>query len=188
MIWEKHCPYCLQINKRVMRKRVLNKKGLTLIEIIISLLLVGIVAAVVGMSSVHMVKSFLFSEKNVDTLLKGQIAIARMQKELNNLKKVSASPVNSITFSSYRDDATRTISLSGNDLLLVTNGDADKLTDQVSSFSLAYYDNFSSSAGTTFLATTKIIEITLQLTGADNVTSEFKARITPSFDTSIAAP
>lgn len=168
-----------------MIKRVLNKKGFTLIEIIISLVLIGIVAAVVGMSSVHMVRSFLFSEKNVDTLLKGQIAIARMQKELNNLKKVSASSVNSITFSSYRDDATRTIScLSGNDLLL----DTDKLTDQVSSFSLAYYDNFSSTAGTTFLATTKIIEITLRLTGADNVTSEFKARITPSFDTSIAAP
>lgn len=163
---------------------MLNHKGLTLIEIIISLLLVGILAAIVGMSSVHMVKSFLFSEQNVDTLLKGQIAIARMEKELNNIKQVSASSVNSITFSSYRDGATRTISLSGNDLLL----DADKLTDRVSSFSLAYYDNSSSSAGTSFLATTKIIEITLRLTGADNVTSEFKARITPSFDTSIATP
>lgn len=167
-----------------MNKKILNKKGLTLIEIIISLVLVGIVAAVVGMSSVHMVKSFLFSEKNVDTLLKGQIAVARMEKELNNLKKVSASSVNSITFSSYRDAATRTISSSGNDLLL----DADKLTDQVSSFTMAYYDNHNSTANTTFLATTKIIEITLRLTGADNVTSEFKARITPSFDTSITTP
>lgn len=167
-----------------MCKKVLNKKGLTLIEIIISLVLIGIVAAVVGMSSVHMVKSFLFSGKNVDTLLKGQIAIARMQKELNNIKQVSASPANSITFSSYRDLSIRTISTNGNDLFL----DTDKLTDQVSSFSLVYYDDFSSSAGTTFLATTKIIEITLKLTGADNVTSEFKARITPSFDTSIATP
>lgn len=164
--------------------KVLNKKGLTLIEIIISLVLVGILAAVVGMSSVHMIKSFLFSGKNVDTLLKGQVAIARMQKELNNIKQVSASSVNSITFSSYRDAATRTISLSGNDLLL----DTDKLTDRVSSFSLAYYDNSGSSAGTSFLATTKIIEVSLTLTGADNVPSVFKARITPSFDTSIATP
>jgi len=168
----------------VMCTKILNNKGLTLIEIIISLVLVGIVAAVVGMSSVHMVKSFLFSEKNVDTLLKGQIAIARMQKELNNIKKVSASSVNSITFSSYRDVATHTISLGGNDLLL----DTDKLTDQVSSFSMVYYDNYGSAASTEFLATTKIIEITLKLTGADNVTSEFKARSMPSFDTSLIAP
>lgn len=163
--------------------KILNNKGLTLIEIIISLVLIGIVAAVVGMSSVHMVKSFLFSEKNVDTLLKGQIAIARMQKELNNIKKVSASSINSMTFSSYRDAATRTISLSGNYLLLNT----DKLTDQVSSFSMTYYDKDGNSAST-FSPENKIIEITLKLTGADNVTSEFKARITPSFDTSIVAP
>lgn len=153
-------------------------------EIIISLVLIGIIAAVVGMSSIHMVKSFLFSEKNVDTLLKGQIAVARMEKELNNVKKVSASSINSIIFSSYRDAATHTISLSGNDLLL----DADKLTDNVSSFSMAYYDNYNSAAGTTFVAGTKIIEITLTLTGTDNVTSEFKARIMPSFDTSLITP
>lgn len=170
-----------------MCKKTLNKNGFTLIEIIISLVLIGIIAAVVGMSSVHMVKSFLFSEKNVDTLLKGQIAITRMEKELNNVKKVSASSANSITFTSYRDDTTRTISLSGNDLLL----DADKLTDSVSSFSMAYYDNYNSAARTTFVAETtlvagtKIIEITLTLTGTDGVTSEFKARIMPSFDTSV---
>jgi len=82
----------------VMCKKTLNKNGFTLIEIIISLVLIGIVAAVVGMSSVHMVKSFLFSEKNVDTLLKGQIAVARIYKELKNIKAVSASSANSITF------------------------------------------------------------------------------------------
>ena len=169
-----------------MCKKTLNKNGFTLIEIIISLVLIGIIAAVVGMSSVHMVKSFLFSEKNVDTLLKGQIAVARMEKELNNVKKVSASSINSITFTSYRDTdpKTRTINVSGNNLLL----DTDILTDQVSSFSLAYYDDLSSSAGTTFGDKTKIIEINLVLTGTDGVTSEFKARIMPSFDTSLAAP
>lgn len=167
-----------------MCKKTLNKNGFTLIEIIISLVLIGIVAAVVGMSSVHMVKSFLFSEKNVDTLLKGQIAIARMQKELNNIKAVSASSANSITFTSYKDTATRTINVSGNNLLL----DTDILTDQVSSFSLAYYDNPTSAAGTTFLATTKIIEIDLVLTGTDGVPAAFKIRITPSFDTSIVTP
>jgi len=163
-----------------MCKKTLNKNGFTLIEIIISLVLIGIVAAVVGMSSVHMVKSFLFSEKNVDTLLKGQIAVARIYKELKNIKAVSASSANSITFTSYRDAATRTISLNTNNELLL---DADILTDSVSSFSIAYYNNYNSAAGTTFAEGTKIIEITLNLTGADNVTSEFKARIMPSFDT-----
>lgn len=171
-----------------MFKKTLNKKGFTLIEIIISLVLIGIVAAVVGMASVHMVKSFLFSEKNVDTLLKGQIAIARLEKELNNIKAVSASSANSITFTSYRDDATRTISLSGNDLSLAKNGEPDILTDQVSSFTIVYYNTYNSSAGTTFAPETKIIEINLVLTGTDGVPATFSGRVVPSFDTRLITP
>ncbi|MDX9821343.1 MAG: type II secretion system protein [Syntrophales bacterium] len=69
-----------------MNRGIFHKRGFTLLEIIVSLFLVGIVTAVIGLSSYHMVNSFVFAQKNADTLLKGQVAIARMVKELNNVK------------------------------------------------------------------------------------------------------
>jgi prepilin-type N-terminal cleavage/methylation domain-containing protein len=174
-----------------MCKRALNKKGFTLIEIIVSLLLLGVVVAVLGLSTVNMVKSFLFSGKNADTLSKGQIAVARIEKELNNLKQVSASSSNSITFASYRDTATHTLRIDGTNLLLSENGVDFVLTDQVSSFSLKYYDkNFAETKFGTplqpaWLSTSRIIEVNLVLTGAESIPAAFSVRVAPSFDTSI---
>lgn len=161
-----------------MSKRALDKQGFTLIEIIVSLLLVGIVAAAIGLSGVNIVKSFLFDRNNAATLQKGQIAIARIQKELNNDKKVFVASSSQITFSSYRDAANHTISWggSGTNLLL----DSIVLTDKVSSFSLYYYDNYNT-ANTAWTANTRIIEVNLEITGGQNTTSAFKARVARSF-------
>lgn len=169
--------------------RVLNQKGFTLIEIVISLVLVGVVAAVVGMSSYHMVKSFLFSGKNVDTLLKGQIAIARITKELNNVKKVYVADTNDkqIKFTSYRDTVDHTLSWAGSGTNLLLNGTI--LTDKVSVFRLDYYDNYTGSGtSSTWLATSRIIEVNLELTGAENTTTKFNARVVPSFDVTLIGP
>jgi prepilin-type N-terminal cleavage/methylation domain-containing protein len=170
---------------------VFNKQGFTLIEIIVSLLLVGIVAAVVGLSSVNMVNSFLFARTNAATLQKGQIAITRIQKELNNVKTVYVSATNGsqIKFTSYKDavavDHTicrgggTTCGTSGTNLLL----DGIVLTDKVSSFSLAYYDNYTGSgAQPVWQASSRIIEINFVITGWQNTTSAFNARVAPSFD------
>ena len=172
-----------------MSRIALNNKGLTLLEIIISLVLVGIVAAVVGISSYYLVDGFLFSRKNVDTLLKGQTAMARIQKELNNIKIIYNNPAytdaTKIKFISYKDDAPHTISWGGSGTNLLFDGDV--LTDQVTDFSIAYYANYTGSgsvvptgSGST-IATGFIIEVNLVLTGADNVPAAFTARIAPSF-------
>jgi hypothetical protein len=55
----------------------------------------------------------------------------------------------------------------------------DTLTDQVVDFKLAYYDDYNSVGLTTWSTKRKIIEITLKLKGADDVVSEFKARVKP---------
>jgi prepilin-type N-terminal cleavage/methylation domain-containing protein len=182
-----------------MRKRALNQNGFTLIEIIVSLLLVGIVAAVVGLASVNMVDSFLFAKTNAATLQKGQIAIARIQKELNNIKTVYVSATNGsqIKFTSYKDagavdhticlGGSTTCGTSGTNLLL----DGIVLTDKVSSFSLAYYSNYTGSGPQPIWLTTgtspktnltQIIEINFVITGWQNTTSALNARVAPSFD------
>jgi len=166
-----------------MMKRLMKENGFTLIEIIVSMLLIGFVAIIMSLSGVHMVKSFIYAKTNADTLLKSQIAMARIQKELNNVKGVSASSANSIAFASYRDGANVTIAVSGTNLLL----DGFILTDKVSNFSLAYYDSVNSTAGTSFSANTKIIDVNLVITGYEDTPTAFNARIAPSFDMTLSA-
>jgi hypothetical protein len=136
-----------------------------------------------------MVNSFLFARTNAATLQKGQIAIARIVKELNNVKTVYVSATNGtqIKFTSYKDAVDHTIcrgvgttcGTSGTNLLL----DGIVLTDKVSSFSLAYYDNYTGTgAQPVWQASSRIIEINLVITGAENTTSAFNARSAPSFD------
>ncbi len=163
--------------------RKINKNGFTLVEIIISLLLIGIVAALVGMSGVYLVNSYFFASVNNETMQKGQIAITKIQKELNNVKTVSlaAATATSITFTSYKDAVAVNHTLSwagaGNNLLF----DGFTLTDKVSNFSLAYYDNYNVSA-TAFSANTRIIEVNIVITGYETTPAEFKARVAPSFN------
>lgn len=173
-----------------MGKRILNKKGFSLLEIIVSFIIIGIGAAVIAMSSYYLVNSFLFSGKNTDTLLKGQIAMGRMVKELNNIKKINTNPLyiddTKIKFISYKDaiEVYHTISWGGSGTNLLLDGDI--LADQVSSFSLAYYANPTGSGavlptGTGSIITGLIIEINLVLKGADNLPAAFYARVAPSF-------
>ncbi|OPY82369.1 MAG: hypothetical protein A4E71_03152 [Smithella sp. PtaU1.Bin162] len=166
-----------------MMKSLRKEKGFTLIEIIVSILLIGFVAVIMSLSGVHMVKSFIYARTNADTLLKSQIAMARIQKELNNVKRVASSSANSVAFTSYRDGANVTIAFNGTNLLL----DGFILTDKVSNFSLAYYDNYNSAAQSAFTANTKIIDVNLVITGYEDTPTAYNARIAPSFDMSLNA-
>jgi prepilin-type N-terminal cleavage/methylation domain-containing protein len=152
-----------------------NNRGFTLIEVIVSLVLVSIIGAVAGMGLVQISKGFVFSKKTTATAQKGQITISRLVKEFSAITSVSSGTATSITFT--RDPGvTHTISWAGvnNPLLIAT----DTLTDSVNSFDLAYYDSYNdSSPSTTYLPSTALIEITLELKGADDIPSEFVNRV-----------
>jgi len=168
-----------------MRKKRLNEKGFTLIEVIVTLILVGITAALAGMWIVSVANGYLFAKMNMNTLQKGQLAITRLTKEFTAIKSVSAANGNSVTFtradSSVVGNVPVTISVSGNTLQLNVNGMGNNmLTDHVNAFSLAYCDSATStSCPTNWSSMSRIIEITLTLTGADNTPSTFTRRVTP---------
>lgn len=155
------------------------EKGFTLIEVIVVLALVGIMVAIAGIGYVHVVKGTLFTKMNADTIQKGEIAITRLIKEFNNMSisSVTAADGTSITFSSVKDgDSTpHTVALTGDTITY----DGDIITDQVSEFSLIYFDNYDAAGQTTWATSRRIIEITLKLKGAEDVVSEFKARVKP---------
>lgn len=173
-------------------KGIITQKGFSLVEIIVVMILVGIVAAVAGIGYVQVVKGMVFTKMNAVTVQKGQITIAKLVKEFSNINisSITAIPANppdvfnSITFTTVKNgiiSPNTTVTISGS---TITYG-GDVLTDQVSAFTLNYYDNYDSTSVTqptgfgTWQSSRRIIEITLTLTGADGVPSVFTARVKP---------
>lgn len=63
-------------------------QGFTFIEVIVSLALMATLVAIVGMGLVAAMQSFSFSRANVEVLQKGQMAMARMARELTELDAI----------------------------------------------------------------------------------------------------
>ncbi|HEX2958621.1 MAG TPA: prepilin-type N-terminal cleavage/methylation domain-containing protein [Chitinispirillaceae bacterium] len=156
-----------------------NNKGLTLMEVIAVMVLVGILTAAVGTGLVQVVQGMIFSKMNAVTIQKGQIAMTKLVKEFTNINisAITTADATSITFASVKngESGAHTVTLSGSTITF----DGDVLTDQVDSFILRYYDNYDSTAQTTWQSSRRIIEITLRLKGADDVVTEFTERVKP---------
>ena len=164
-------------------KKFMNENGFTLIEIIASLVILGLLGGTISVLVLgRVVDGFYLTKTNVETAQKGQIALNRLTKEFTNIVTVSSSvPPVLISFTrSYGDgtlqvQADRNVSLV-NDTLLI---DGDILVDNVSSFELRYYDDFSSSNPTSWSSKSKVIEFTLSLVGANNAVTVFTSRVAP---------
>ena len=162
-----------------------NDRGFTLIEIIMTLLMVGITAALAGLWIVTVANGYIFNKMNMNTTQKAQLAMTRLMKEFNAISAITASSTSTITYT--RSDISSgtvngTVVYSGG--LLKINGDT--LTDSVSAFILAYCDDvpdvvsYDSSACTaTWSPTSRTIKITLTLNGAENAQHTFTQRVAP---------
>jgi hypothetical protein len=135
------------------------------------------------MSLLKITEGFVFAKKNAGTAQKGQIAMARLVKELNSVKSISSSTRTTVTTGgqtaitlSRTVGATTTaytISQSGTDLQI--NGNT--LVDNVNTFELKYYNTYNGTSSSTYSPSVSVIEISLKLTGADDVVSEFLDRV-----------
>ncbi len=154
--------------------------GFSLIEIIVSLILIGILGVFFGFGLTTAMKSYVFTKKNAETTQKGQVALARITKELSVINGVTSGTDTSISFTSYKEgvQVTQTLSWSGtaDDPLYLG---ADILVDNVDRFDLGYYDLFSGPKGSSWTGSTKIIEIGLGITGAESAVSTFTTRMMP---------
>lgn len=156
--------------KHISYRGAINQKGFTLLEIIVSIVVISIIAVIAGVGLIEITKGYLFSKKNAVTTQQGQIAMARLKKEFSNMYSVSAATATSITLTRSSDSPPRpsyTISWAGiNSPLLI---DGDTLVDPVTSFNLTYCASYNScSSPSSYSNSTSIIEITLQLKGAED--------------------
>lgn len=163
------------IKKRRLVK--LGARGFTLIEVIASLTLLGLIALMAGLGIVQVTKQYVFAQKAGETAQVAQVAMARMVKELTMLRSCTSSSVTSINY----DIPTlpgRSISWSANSGEILVNG--QKLVEHIQSFSLSYYNSYNdpSPAGSYQTGTT-MIGITFGMTGAEGIVSTFTSRAFP---------
>lgn len=168
-------------------RKIRSESGFTLIEAIVSLILVGIMAAVAGMGIVYVVKGYIFTQMNAATLQKGQIAMSRITLELKNISLVSSpSTATSITFYSFKNDLKSKRSIQLNVAKIeITESYTDEaylpLTDQVEAntgLEFKYYANYDLTTEC-YPPSAKVILVTLRLVGADGSIMELVDRVTP---------
>ncbi len=120
-----------------------NKKGFTLVEIIVALVLVAILTAGAGMGIVAITQGYLYADKNAQMAQKTNIAMKRMSTEFQEIILVSAASANSITFLSLL--GTRTIGFHDYAIKLTENGDpiagGDILMGDIVSLNFSFMDN-----------------------------------------------
>ncbi|MEF3697948.1 PulJ/GspJ family protein [Desulfolutivibrio sp.] len=156
-----------------------SQRGFTLIEIIVSLVLLGLLGATVFGFMGQAVRGFFIARDALEITQKAQIALNRMRIELTYLKSVSASSDTSLSFVSIITgvDTTYAIAYDASTDSITWNGVT--LTDDVGGLTFAYYDEPGGTASSSFQSTTKLIGITLVMQDSDGATVTFATSVFP---------
>ena len=88
-----------------------KNSGFTLIEIVLSLTMLGFMSIVAGMGIVSFTKGFVFVKKNIHVAQKSQLAMARLNRELMELSDIDDASV-STEISVSSDSSVGTTSVS----------------------------------------------------------------------------
>jgi len=111
---------------------VKKESGFTLIEVIVSLLLVGLLASIAGLSVYKGMEGYLMASENAALTQTSQLVLERLRREILLLNGVTAASGTNLQFSNSL--GTRTIDWDGETVKI----SGDTLVEGVNSFSLAY--------------------------------------------------
>ena len=145
--------------------------GFTLIEVIATLVIVGMLA-VFGTSMLSNVIQGYNSARNADEVVqKAQMALQRMTVEFSQIvPQYATGSATSITYN-YNGEPNSIISQSGNRIVYQYNGTSYTLLDGVAAGSLrfTYFTNYNSTAMTSFAnnANVNLVGITFNMQGDD---------------------
>lgn len=158
-----------------------GETGFTLIEMIASLLILGVLATYLSLGVAQVIKGFFSARDNAETALVAQTVLTRLSKEFSSIDQVSAGSKTSITYSMVKNGSSiagQTLSWAGTaNAPLYLNGSI--LTEQVKDFELTYHNSHADSGDNDWQGTEKIIGIRLKLTGASDIVSLFTIFVTP---------
>ena len=156
-----------------------RKNGFSLIELIVCLILMGFIGAVAGAGIVRFTEGFLFVKDSNEMAQQGAAAMARMVKEMKTLTQIMSGNDFSLTYRARTPEKIFVIYQSGNEIRIDEDGADNILIDNVSDLLLTYYESFNDPAPVTLYTpgNTKMIEISMSLTGANNIVTTFTNRV-----------
>ena len=148
-----------------------DRPGFTLIEIIVTLILVGLLSALAGTSLVQGVEGYLLARANAHLAQKAQVAGLRLARELMELSDVSSAAGTSIQYTNPTGQhgiALVDSTLKMNDGALPGVSTGHILIENVSAFTLTYFKGGSAwQAGTDDIRDLTSIQISLSVAHPD---------------------
>ena len=122
---------------RQQQRKLSRQSGFTLIEVIVSLLLVSIVGTFSLFFLADGIEGYFITQKAAESAFKAQIALDRIRMELVDMETLTASPVlnTSIEYTSADKELTgsRALKFTGGTLYLTVDGTDYPLIDEVTS-------------------------------------------------------
>lgn len=113
-----------------------REAGFTLIEVVVTLVLVGILSVFVGLFMTSFLSGYFMVKNNSETAMKAQMAIDRISMELRDVSNVTVLTDNTLITYTNPLGAGRTIKFVGSDIYLSTPSD-NILIDHVQAFQLS---------------------------------------------------
>ena len=113
------------------------RTGFVLVEVIVSLVLVGVIATFSSIFLISGIEGYLFSKKASESALKAQIAMDRISLELRDIDDIqNLDPDTSIEYTSDKLPGTRAIKFYSGNIYINVGATDYILLDDISNFTL----------------------------------------------------
>ncbi|MCK5707586.1 MAG: type II secretion system protein [Candidatus Aureabacteria bacterium] len=155
------------------------KKGYTLVEVTMSIMLMGIIASIFVSTIVEGARTYVFIESQAEAANTAKFSLKRILRDCRNATVISSADSTSITFTNAFSEDMQFV-LSGNVLNISDDNGTNfyPLAENVQSLSFSYYDNLNNSLATPVADPSEIMSISIELkTQKNNISFPVKGKI-----------